>query len=195
MPAFKRSFMLHSFHSFMKPLASRSGLCLFYVVCIALLASSCSVSRKVPGDVSSRPLSREERNQYANRLGMPISSKINPALVREVALWIGTPYRYGGTSRSGVDCSGFIVTISRNVYGRELPRTTAGMASETRRVNKRGLRDGDLVFFRTKGRRISHVGIYINDGYFAHASISRGVVVNHLSDAYWSRRFVRGGRP
>lgn len=169
--------------------------CLLFAVLLALLLSSCGVSREIPGRPSSRPLSRDEQNRYSLQLGMPVSGRENPALIREVALWIGTPYRYGGTSRSGVDCSGFIATISRNVYAKELPRTTAGMASASRRVNKRGLREGDLVFFRTKGRKISHAGIYLGNGYFAHASSSRGVVVDHLDSDYWSRRFVRGGRP
>ncbi len=163
--------------------------------CMALLASSCSVSREVPEAPSPRPLSHEERNQYAQQLGMPVSGKENPALIREVALWIGTPHRYGGTSRTGVDCSGFIVTVNRNVYKRQLPRTTAAIANETRRVNRRGLREGDVVFFRTKGRKVSHAGIYLGNGYFVHASSSRGVVVDNLNADYWSRRFIRGGRP
>ena len=175
-------------------LAKRS-VYLFFLIFVALMSTSCGVSREIPGTPSARPLSQEERNQYAQRLGMPISGKENPALIREVALWAGAPYRYGGTTRSGVDCSGFIVTVSRNVYGRELPRSTTGIANATRRVNRRGLRDGDILFFRTKGRKISHAGIYLGNGYFAHASSSRGVVVDQLGSDYWSRRFIRGGRP
>ena len=167
----------------------------FFLFLIGLMATSCGVSREISKTPATRPLSDEERHQYTQRLGMPVSGNENPALMREVALWIGTPYRYGGTSRTGVDCSGFIVTVNRNVYGRQLPRTTAAIASETRRVNRRGLRDGDVVFFRTKGRKISHAGIYLGNGYFVHASSSRGVVVDNLGADYWSRRFIRGGRP
>ncbi len=174
---------------------ARLGFLFVLAGCMALLASSCSVSREVPDATPQKPLSREERNQYTQQLGIPISGRENPELIREVALWVGTPYRYGGTSRTGVDCSGFIVTVSRNVYGRQLPRTTSGIANETRRVNRRGLRDGDVVFFRTKGRKVSHAGIYLGNGYFAHASSSRGVVIDNLNADYWSRRFIRGGRP
>ncbi len=181
--------------SWVKAQIAKRSYYLFFLVFFAVISTSCGTSREIPGAPSTRPLSRDERSQYTQRLGMPISGKENPALIREVALWIGTPYRYGGTNRSGVDCSGFIVTVNRNVYGRDLPRTTAGIANATRRVNRRGLRDGDLVFFRTKGRKISHAGIYLGNGYFAHASSSRGVVVDQLSGNYWSRHFVRGGRP
>ncbi len=177
-----------------KQVAKRSFF-VFFLFFVGLMATSCGVSREISKTPASRPLSDEERHQYAQKLGVPVSGNENPELVREVALWIGTPYRYGGTSRTGVDCSGFIVTVNRNVYGRQLPRTTAAIANETRRVNRRGLRDGDLVFFRTKGRKISHAGIYLGNGYFVHASSSRGVVVDDLNSAFWSRRFVRGGRP
>ncbi len=126
---------------------------------------------------------------------MPLSGRENPALIRESASWIGTPYRIGGNSRAGADCSGFVWAVYRNVYGVSLPRTTEEMAKQTRRVRKNRLREGDLVFFRTQRRSISHVGIYLGNGYFVHASTNSGVMVNQLDERYYARRFVRGGRP
>ncbi len=178
-----------------KKQVAKRGIYFFPLVFFAIIFTSCGISREIQVTPFPQPLSREEHSQYTRQLGIPLSGEENPALIREVALWIGTPYRYGGTGRSGVDCSGFIVTVNRNVYGRQLPRQTAAIANETRRVNRRGLRDGDVVFFRTKGRKISHAGIYLGNGYFVHASSSRGVVVDNLNTDYWSRRFVRGGRP
>lgn len=174
----------------MKKYKSRESFLL--VLLGTLLLQSCGLFREVP----HRPvLSEEERAEYSRHLGIPLEGKEDPALIREVAGWIGTPYRYGGTSHSGVDCSGFIGHVYRNVYGINLPRTTAAIASDAGRVSRRRLSEGDLVFFRTKSRwRISHAGIYLGNGYFVHASSSRGVIVSSLEEPYYSRRYARGGR-
>lgn len=158
------------------------------------MLSSCGVKRDVTVAPSHMRLSEAEREQYSRRLGMPLSGNENPLLVREVASWMGTPYRYGGSTRSGSDCSGFVWSVYREVYNHQLPRTTGAMLTETRRIRKSGLREGDLVFFRMKGRKVSHVGIYLGNGHFAHASTSRGVIVNELNESYYLRRFARGGR-
>jgi lipoprotein Spr len=106
--------------------------------------------------------------------------------------WIGTPYKWGGNTKSGVDCSGF----TKNVFdklGYKLPRTASQQHDFTQRVSKRSAQTGDLVFFREKGR-ISHVGIYLEDGYIVHASSSRGVIKEHLSANWLSKRFHSVGR-
>ncbi len=133
-------------------------------------------------------------NEYSQKLGFRLSGKENPSLIREVARWTGTPYRYGGTTPAGADCSGFVWKVYRDVFDIELERTTRSMAKETRRVGRSRLQEGDLVFFRTKGRKISHVGIYLGNNHFIHASSSRGVIVSNLDEAYYSQRFHKGGR-
>ncbi len=165
-----------------------------FLFVIAMLLSSCGVKRGVVSVPSHMRLSKTEREQYSQRLGIPLSGNENPSLVREVSLWIGTPYRYGGNTRAGTDCSGFVWSVYSNVYDHYLPRTTKAMSVETRRIRKQRLREGDLVFFRMKGRKVSHVGIYLGNGHFAHASTSRGVIVNEINESYYLRRFVRGGR-
>jgi cell wall-associated NlpC family hydrolase len=114
-------------------------------------------------------------------------------LLREVERWYGTPYVYGGTSRSGTDCSGFTQSVYRSI-GVEIPRRASRQAAAARHVSRGSLRPGDLVFFNTSGSGISHVGIYLGDGYFAHAATSRGVVRESLSHPYYTTRFVQGGR-
>ncbi len=170
---------------------SKTGIFLFVLV---MMLSSCGVKRDVVVMPSHMRLSRAELDQYSRRLGMPLSGNENPLLVREVASWMGTPYRYGGNTRAGADCSGFVWSVYREVYNHQLPRTTRSMFTETRRIRKHRLREGDLVFFRMKGRKASHVGIYLGNGHFAHASTSRGVIVNELNESYYLRRFTRGGR-
>lgn len=105
----------------------------------------------------------------------------------------GTPYRYGGTSASGFDCSGFIATAFDEALGRQLPRTTSQMLSTGRVVEKEELRAGDLVFFRIKGKD-QHAGIYMGGNSFIHSSTSIGVTHSSLNGYYWRDRFSQARR-
>ena len=98
--------------------------------------------------------------------------------------WQGTPYRMGGTSRRGVDCSGFVMTAYSDLFGIHLPRTTKAQVKTGFSVVQNQLQPGDLVFFRPP-YKTRHVGIYLGRGEFAHASSSQGVTVSHLSNSYW----------
>lgn len=114
-------------------------------------------------------------------------------LMQEIDSWMGTPYVYGGSSRSGVDCSGFTQAVFRSV-DRDIPRTASQQAAAAAVVVPGDLRFGDLIFFDISGSGISHVGIYIGNGFFAHASSSGGVVRESLSKEYYSSRIVSAGR-
>jgi len=107
---------------------------------------------------------------------------------------IGTPYRYGGADLGGFDCSGLVYHVYREL-GVAAPRTAAAQFEASSRLGRRDLRPGDLVFFRTAGRRISHVGIYAGEGRFVHApQTGRTVELRSLEDEYYSRHFAGGGR-
>ncbi|WP_424769087.1 C40 family peptidase [Paenibacillus sp. sgz302251] len=109
---------------------------------------------------------------------------------------IGSPYKMGGNSTKGFDCSGF-TTYVFNKMGIELPRTSSSQAKEGTKVAKADLLPGDLVFFDTIGGNngaISHVSIYIGDGIIAHASSSRGVVTDKIDSSYYEKRFVTARR-
>ncbi len=107
----------------------------------------------------------------------------------------GTPYRYGQASRSGTDCSGFALQVLRH-EGVKMPRTAAQQSRKGKAVNRDGLQKGDLVFFHTsRGSRISHVGIYMGNGKFIHASSGGGKVqVNSLNESYYKKRFATARR-
>lgn len=129
-------------------------------------------------------LEKEKTNEYNN--------KIN-SILAEAETYLGTPYRYGGMSRSGIDCSAFVLSVFGATIGMQLPRVAAAQAGEGTKVEKSELKKGDLVFF-SHGRRISHVGIVYDvkpDGEieFIHAATSRGVMVSSLDDSYWAPKY------
>lgn len=108
---------------------------------------------------------------------------------------IGTPYRWGGTDDSGFDCSGLVHFVYQRALQVSLPRTSRDMAAASRNVPQAQLQAGDLVFFNTSGRGISHVGIYIGSQRFLHAPrTGSSVQIERLDKPYYAQRFVRGGR-
>ena len=138
-----------------------------------------------------------ELAQAALRLDIDIDMDDNHRLYIESARWIGVPYRSGGTTRLGVDCSGLTSNIYRTVYRKRLERSSDHQRTEDcRKVRKAKLREGDLVFFHNgrNKRRATHVGIYLKDGRFIHASTSRGVIVSCLNEPYYKRCWMQGGR-
>jgi len=110
------------------------------------------------------------------------------ALYQHYESWKGVRYREGGLSRAGIDCSGFVHRTFHDQFGVQLPRTTTQLVRVGGRVKGGRLKPGDLVFFRT-GLKKRHVGIYVEDGLFVHASTSSGVVLSNLSNDYWKSRF------
>ncbi|MES2113321.1 MAG: NlpC/P60 family protein [Bacteroidota bacterium] len=126
-------------------------------------------------------------------MGVAMSATSNMKLFHFVYDWIGTPYRFGGDSRRGIDCSAFTKELYSNVFNMDIQRNSRDIFSMVSPVKRDELKEGDLVFFKIHSRRISHVGIYLGNNKFAHAS-SRGVAINSLDDAYYNRYFYRGGR-
>ncbi len=106
--------------------------------------------------------------------------------------WLGTPYQYGGTTQSGVDCSGFVLNVY-NDLGYKVPRTSRDQYEFTKKVSSSDKHVGDLVFFR-RGSDVGHVGIYVGSNKMIHASTSRGVIIQDLDNEYLQRTFAGFGR-
>ncbi|WP_299236490.1 NlpC/P60 family protein [uncultured Halomonas sp.] len=129
----------------------------------------------------------------ARRLGNPPPALVRQALLAQHERWEGTPYRLGGTSQHGVDCSALVQNVFAETFRLTLPRTTGEQVHEGRPVSRDELAPGDLVFFRPPGI-YRHVGIYIGDGRFLHASSSRGVMISKLNNSYWRRYYWQARR-
>lgn len=126
----------------------------------------------------------------------PDRGSIVESLYKEAVAWLKTPYRYGGNSRKGIDCSAFTNTIYANVFGVKLNRSSKDIsARDVKELKRNELKPGDLVFFATSRKRkgVSHVGVYLGNDYFVHASTRKGVTISSLNEPYYNRTFVKGG--
>ena len=161
---------------------------LIYITGILLLLTSCR---------SSLPsYNYKELARAGITLGIDIDLNDYHKLYIESANWIGSPYRHGGNSKHGTDCSGLTSSLYKNVYHIKLPRSTNEQIKVCHRIKKNALKEGDLVFFHGthSKRKPTHVGIYLKDGNFIHASNSHGVIVSNLNENYYHKYWLSGGR-
>lgn len=121
------------------------------------------------------------------------SAYADSSLTNIVDKTVGITYKTGGTTTAGFDCSGYTRYVFKKM-GITLPRQSSAQYKVGTKVSRSNLRAGDLVFFNTSGKGISHVGIYVGDGKFAHSSSSKGVIVSKLSQSYYNKRYVGATR-
>ncbi len=134
-------------------------------------------------------------SKYAGIVEQDVHEINNYPLYRFIDQWYGAPYKYGGTDLSGIDCSAFSQKLYDKVYSTGIVRTARQQRKAAERIKEYDdAAEGDLVFFRIHRIRISHVGIYLANGYFVHASRSHGVVISSLNTPYWRHRYAGCGR-
>ena len=169
------------------------------ILAIALLFSVLAVqaqTKTAPDQQVDKTIDEQDnlaKDYLSQIMGVALSATSNMKLFSFVYDWIGTPYRFGGGSKKGIDCSGFTKQLYDQVFNLDIKRNSRDIFSMVSPVKKDELKEGDLVFFKIHSRSISHVGIYLGNNRFAHAS-SRGVAVSSLEDNYYSRYFYKGGR-
>lgn len=131
--------------------------------------------------------------KYSQLLDIEIESISNISLFAFIEEWWSTAYRYGGTSKKGIDCSALTGLLLSTVYSIAIPRTAREQYAASEKISREELQEGDLVFFNTRGG-VSHVGVYLANDHFVHASTTHGVTISSLEDAYYSKRFIGAGR-
>ncbi len=134
------------------------------------------------------------KDYFSQIMGIAVSATSNVKLYQFIYDWIGTPYRLGGSSKKGVDCSGFAYQLYEKVFNTVIGNNSRNIFDMVNPVAKDELKEGDLVFFKIHSRSISHIGVYIGNNKFAHSSTSRGVMISTLDDPYWKRYYYKGGR-
>ncbi len=116
---------------------------------------------------------------------------ISGKLTSFVQTWLHTPYKYGGTGKSGIDCSGLVLQFMKYAYGIQVARQAQDQYNQGEKVSRSRLQPGNLVFFSDlRGQDISHAGIYLGDGEFIHASETEGVIISNLNEEYFSAKFA-----
>lgn len=164
--------------------SARNLICHLFLLAALSLAAGCSTPAPIAtgnAPSASGRTTSQATDAYGNRAA-------------EIAMrQVGVPYRYGGASSNGFDCSG-LVHYSYAEAGKSVPRTTAGLWQGARPLSYGELRTGDVLFFRIEGK-MSHVGMYVGNGRFVHAPASgRSVSVDSLDSDFYSLAFIRGGR-
>jgi len=132
--------------------------------------------------------------RYSLLLDIEVEAIKNQRLFEYITKWWATPYRIGGNDFNGVDCSGFVRNITLETFQKRLPRTSKEQASFCSPISKDEIQEGDLVFFHTRRGGVSHVGMYLANNKFVHASTSVGVTISDLNETYWKNRLVKIGR-
>lgn len=165
----------------------------YFLYIVALIGLACSLSSC---RTSAPRLDYKALAKASVRLGIDIDKEDNHKLYIASAEWLGVPYRAGGNSKHGTDCSGLVSQLYTRVYNIRLARSTDGQLKESNKVSRRNLREGDLVFFtsRASKKKVAHVGIYLKNGKFIHASTSQGVIVSSLNEKYYTQYWLCGGR-
>lgn len=145
--------------------------------------------------LAEKPVPKKLRNKYSEIIGVRAKDIDNYPLYYFIDRWYGTNYRLGGSDESGIDCSGFAQKLYGEVYGVDLLRTAMEQFKNCKRIKKSDdAEEGDLVFFKQHSKRITHVGIYLANDFFVHASTSQGVIISNLKEEYWHKHYAGMGR-
>ena len=141
-----------------------------------------------PGEIVQPQASIADK--YSEMMGVNKSDIQNGRLYAFIDQWMGTPYKFGGLDKDGIDCSGLAFLLEQQVYDITIPRMTSKQILVIKREYEQDLKEGDLVFFDFDGKKFSHVGVYLQNGYIVHASSTKGVIIVPLHGAiykYFSR--------
>lgn len=171
---------------------------LVIVFAAVILLSAChskklTVRNSTGGQYNLVKPDKDIADKYATLMGVDRNDIQNGRLYNFIDEWYGTTYRFGGLDKNGIDCSGLAQLLEQQVYNINIPRMTSKQILVIKRKYEEELQEGDLVFFDFDGKQFSHVGVYLQNGYFVHASTRKGVMIARLHDNGIYKFFSRGG--
>lgn len=169
--------------------ASFSTFCLLF-----LLATIVSCKSAKHASSSADPQEMALKKKYAGLMGVQEKDITNIALYKFIDNWYGAPYKSAGKSKAGVDCSGFVSILCGQVFNKTVGGPSTAIFKSCNVISEKNLEEGDLVFFKINSDKISHVGVYLKNRRFVHASTHKGVIINSLDEAYYSKYFYKAGR-
>lgn len=164
------------------------SICLFYLFSCKHHQSTTKTSE------SSNKTSSSIKKKYAEKLAVSESDIKNEKLYQFIDDWYGVKYKYGGKDKGGIDCSGLTAALYLAVYKKTISSNTKDLVNEVKKIKESDLREGDLVFFNTNGKSISHVGVYLQNHKFVHASTKKGVMISDMNEPYFKQTYVSSGR-
>ena len=154
---------------------------------------SCKSSKKAINE-SDKKETVSLQEKYAAKLGVDKKQLKNGVLLKFIDDWYGVPYKYGGKDKSGIDCSAFSCQLENTVYKKNVSATAQGLFDACQGAKLASLHEGDLIFFKIDSKKVSHVGVYITNNKFVHASTKRGITINDLNEDYYKKYFFAAGR-
>lgn len=152
-----------------------------FLLLLCLMMASCGTRRNV------------KSTSTAAKAAEVMAGLNNKKLYKFITSWTGVRYQLGGLDKRGIDCSGFALTLEKEIFDIDLPRRSIEQAGVIRKKDIKKLETGDLVFFSFGGKEVDHVGVYLNDNFFVHASTSRGVIVDDLMLPAYQNSLVSAG--
>jgi cell wall-associated NlpC family hydrolase len=177
---------------------ARHKLTIPALIILSVFWTGFSVLSDVKSMEQPREISMDDSNDADDQIfhfSSHTTSADKDRLFEHINDWIGTPQRDGHNSKSGTDCSGFVQAVYKDALQIDLSRSSEQMyQNDVEKISKSELSEGDLVFFNTYGSGISHVGIYIGEGKFAHTSTSKGVTIDSMDSPYYAHNYYASGR-
>ncbi|CAN5572648.1 NlpC/P60 family protein [soil metagenome] len=165
---------------------------LFLAASISSCRSHKDIATNDPSTTS--PKSNKVKTKYAQLLNVDESKIDNIKLYSFIDEWYGVPYKYGGKNKSGIDCSNFTSTLYNFVYNKSVTGSSASIFEQCKQISKGNLEEGDLVFFKIDGDKISHIGVYLQNNKFVHATTKKGVMIDDLDETYYKKYYYKSGR-
>lgn len=134
------------------------------------------------------------KEKYAELLGISAAEIKNLNLYTLIDDWYGVPYKYGGNTKAGIDCSGIVSIILSDIYNKIPAGTCWNYYEMSEKINSAAMKEGDLLFFKIEQEKVSHIGLYLTNNKFVHATKKKGVMINDLDEPYYKKYFIGAGR-